>query len=345
MNFNLSQRDSEVLEMIITDYIASARPVASNAISKHYIPRLSPATIRNVMSELTTLGLISQPHTSAGRIPTNQGLRYFVDSMLEFGNLCSEDERMIRERFNEPQGGIKSLLTQASQALATFTKHVGLVSAPVWNDVVFKRIEFIRLSKSRLLGIFVGQDGRVQNRIIEVSEDFSLREVDKINSYCNNAFHNLTLDQAKTKVRRELDEHKIDYDHLIAKAFTFADQIFNKLPLGELMVDGETHLLDASRMNEVEKIKKLMQFLDEKESVLKLLDRCKEAEGVKIFIGAESGDEALTESSIVTAPYSQGGKIVGTIGVIGPTYMNYSKTISVVDFTAKLLSDLLDAKE
>lgn len=344
MKPKLSNRDSDVLGMIVADYIASASPVGSGSISSKFHPHLSSATIRNIMADLTRLGFLTQPHTSAGRIPTQYGLRFFVDSLLKFSSLSENEEGNIRSRFSNKDRELKPLLEEASKTLATFTHCVSLVAAPALNDVIFKQIEFIRLSSNRLLGIFVGQDGRVENRVIDVSDDFTISEIEKINNYCNSAFLGLTLDRARAKVFAELEQHRDEYDNLITKAFLFASYFFEKLPKSEIMIDGTSNLVDA-KAKEVGRLKDLLKLLEEKEHLLKLLDNTKNSEGIKIFIGSEAGYSEMEDMSVVTAPYKNGEKVVGTLGVIGPTWMNYSKMVSVVDFTSKIVSDILSVKE
>lgn len=339
------KRDLKVLELIIADYISNAAPVGSGAISRTFRPSLSPATIRNIMSDLTDLGLLSQPHTSAGRLPTELGLRFYVDSLLKFGDLSKADSEHIREKFAKSDGELKSVLTLASKTLSSLSHHVSIVAAPAWNDVEFKQIEFLRLSRGRLLGIFVGMDGRVQNRIVEVTEDYNFSELEKINNYCNRAFMGLTLDQARQKIQRELREQQIYYDKLLTKAFVFADEFLMKMPKSEVFIEGKSNLVDAEKKSHIEKLKEIIEALEEGENILKLIERAKSSEGVKVFIGSEVGGEPMNEMSAVTATYARDGKTIGTLGVIGPTHMDYSRVISIVDFTAKLISDILSTKE
>lgn len=342
MNLPLTERDREILHILIADYIATADPIGSRTISKKCSGHLSPATIRNVMSDLTEMGLIAQPHTSAGRVPTDAGFRYYVESLLKRRELSEGEMEAIRQKCGGDERGISAVLQRTSRMLAAVSHYVGLVVTPRAERIVFKRIEFVPLSRRRILGILVSQEGIVENRLLEVSEELSYPELERIANYCNQVFMGLTLDEALEKVRRELETERADYDRLLKKAMLFSKQVLAGVGQAELVVDGEEQLLEEPEFAEADTFRKLLEALEEKERMLHVLDRCREGEGVRIFVGADAEVRGVNGMSIVSAPYFKDGKAVGTLGVIGPMRMDYSNVVPIVDFTAKVLGDVLE---
>ncbi len=338
----LSARDRDILEILIADYIASAQPVGSRTIAKRYSAHLSPATIRNVMADLEEKGFLWQPHTSAGRVPTEHAMRYYVDSILKVRELDEDERERIKERYEGVDPNVERMLRRTSTTLSTISRYAGLVTCPRAEQNVFKHIEFISLSRKRLLGIFVAQNGFVQNRIIECEREFTYPELEHINNFCASAFVGLTISDARDKVERQLLDEEAQYDRLLKQAMTMSRALLGDIPDGDLMVDGEQQLMDTPEFSKIDDLKGILSALDEKRQIVKLLNSCLDSEGVKIFIGSKSG-MPVEGVSLVTAPYREGGRIIGTLGVIGPTRMDYSQVIPVVDFTAKLVSDLIDA--
>ncbi|MBT3181951.1 MAG: heat-inducible transcription repressor HrcA [Deltaproteobacteria bacterium] len=340
----LNDRYGDVLDILISDYISSAGPVGSRTISKKYSGHLSPATIRNVMADLTEMGLLKQPHTSAGRVPTSAGMRYYVDSLLKNRELSGHEMEVIRERCAGDEKEIGAILGRTSRMLATVSHYAGLVVTPSAERVIFKQIQFVPLSSNRILGIFVSRDGMVQNRLLEVNENLSYADLERISNYCNSAFMGLTLDDALDKVGRELEAEYVEYDRLVKKAMIFSKEVLDHVPKADLVVDGQFQLLDLPEFSESIEFRKVVKELEEKKKILHILERCQDGEGVKIFIGMNSGDRVELDSiSLVGAPYKKDGKIVGTLGVIGPMRMDYSRVVPIVDFTAKVLGDVLEA--
>lgn len=337
----LSPRDRDILEILISDYIASAQPVGSRTIAKQHPSIISAATIRNVMADLEERGYLWQPHTSAGRIPTERAMRYYVDSMLKVRELSENEKENIQEHYDGADTNVESLLRRTSNILSAISKYAGIVASPRAEQISFKHIEFIPLSRKRLLGIFVAQNGMVQNRIVECDSEFSYPDLERINNYCNSAFLGLTLAEALEKARQEMEAERAEYDKLLKRAMLMSHSLMSEVPDGNLMIDGEEQLLDTPEFSQIGLLKDVLHALDEKKQIIELLNRCADSEGVRIFIGVESGIP-VNGMSLVTAPYKQGGRVLGTIGVIGPTRMDYSRVIPVVDFTAKLVSDLMD---
>ena len=228
--------------------------------------------------------------------------------------------------------------------LATVSHYAGLVVTPSAERVIFKQIQFVPLSSNRILGIFVSRDGMVQNRLLEVNENLSYADLERISNYCNSAFMGLTLDDALDKVGRELEAEYVEYDRLVKKAMIFSKEVLDHVPKADLVVDGQFQLLDLPEFSESIEFRKVVKELEEKKKILHILERCQDGEGVKIFIGMNSGDRVELDSiSLVGAPYKKDGKIVGTLGVIGPMRMDYSRVVPIVDFTAKVLGDVLEA--
>ncbi len=339
----LNERQREILDLLISDYIASAQPVGSRTIARKYSGRLSPASIRNVMADLTEMGLLAQPHVSAGRLPTHAGMRYYVQTLLKRRDLSDAEKEAIRERYLAEGGGLDLVLQRTSRILATVSHYAGLVATPSPERIVFKQVEFIPLSRGRLLGILVTQDGGVQNRLIEVSEEFSYPDLERITNFCNNAFAGHTIDEAAGKVARELEQERADYDRLLRRAMSLSQQLLDGCTEGKLVVDGEVQLLEAPDFVAGGQLKRLLAALEEKRKLLHLLERCREGEGVSIFVGADAQIDGVESVGMVTAPYLREGRFVGAIGVVGPMCMDYSRVASIVDFTSKVLSDVLEA--
>lgn len=341
MTSRLTQRHLEILNILISDYIASAQPVASRTIARKHSDHLSPATVRNVMADLAELGLISQPHISAGRLPTDAGMRLYIDTLLNRRELSDEEMDAIRSHCGHEERRIDAALRRTSKMLAAVSRYAGLIVTPDSSRIAFKQIEFIPLSGRRLLGIFVSQEGRVENRLLEVSEEFTYPELERINNYCNQAFMGLTLDDAIEKAGRELTAERTDYDQLLKQAMSLSHEVLSCVPGSDLVVDGEVQLLDEPEFANAEAFRRVMEAIEEKRSILHVLERCREGDGVRVFLGADAGLENMDSLGVVGAPYFKNGKIVGALGVIGPMRMDYSRVVPIVDFTAKVLSDVL----
>ncbi len=338
----LTKRHDDILDILVSDYIASAMPVGSRTISKKYAGHLSPATIRNVMADLTEQGLLQQPHTSAGRVPTVCGIRYFVNTLLKKRELSEREREAIKERCLGDEREMTHILNRTSRLLARVSNYAGLVLTPSADKVVFRQMQFVPLARGRILGILVSQDGMVQNRLIEVSEDLTYAELEKISNYCTAAFLGLSIDDAMKKVERELEAEYAQYDRLLGKAMLYSKKVLENVPRSELVLDGELHLLGMPEFADADKLSLVVEAFEEKKQILDILSRCKGAQGVSIFIGMDSADEGLSAMSLVGAPYMKHGDVVGVLGVIGPLRMDYSSVVPIVDFTAKVLSDVLE---
>lgn len=343
MTLTPSARHLEILDILVSDYIASAQPVGSGTIARQHAGHLSPATVRNVMADLTEMGLLVQPHVSAGRIPTDQGMRLYVDTLLKRRELSGAEMEQIRERCAGDERRIDAVLCRTSRMLAAVSRYAGIVITPDAGRVLFKQMEFVPLSQQRILGIFVSQDGQVQNRLIEVDEEFSYPELARITNYCNQFFVGLSLEEAIGKAQRELEQERADYDRLLHKAMVYSHALLSGVPHAEVMVDGELQLLAEPEFAEAEAFQRVVRAIEERRALLHVLTRCREGEGVRIFIGADAAFPGLDSVGLVGAPYLKEGRVVGAIGVIGPMRMDYSRVVPIVDFTAKVISDVIDS--
>jgi len=343
MTNEATKRHLEILQILISDYIASAQPVGSRTIAKKHPSHLSPATVRNIMADLTEMGLLAQPHISAGRIPTAEGMRVFVESLLTRRELTSAEMEEIRRRCAGDECRIDAVLARTSRMLAAVSHYAGMVITPDAGRVKFRHMEFVPLSGRRLLGIFVSQDGTVQNRLVEAEGEFTYSEIEKINNYCNRAFSGLTLEGALEKAKRELAQMRSEYDRILGNAMVLSEKLLEVVPSEELMIEGEMQLLGTPEFAEVEKFRRVVEALDEKRTMVGFLERCREADGVRIFIGSDVKVEGMDSIGVVGAPYLKDGRVIGALGVIGPMRMDYSRVVPIVDFTSKVISDALDS--
>ncbi|CCD35381.1 Heat-inducible transcription repressor HrcA [Candidatus Paraburkholderia kirkii UZHbot1] len=320
---------------MIERYIAEGQPVGSRTLSRHSGLELSPATIRNVMSDLEELGLVASPHTSAGRIPTPRGYRLFVDTMLTVEE--PEDEAMTtavktRLQGEEPQ----KIIAAAASVLSSLSSFAGVVLTPRRSQM-FRQIEFMRLSDKRILLIIVTPEGDVQNRMMAPQRDYSPAQLTEASNYINVHFAGLSFDEVRRRLREEIDQLRGDMTVLMQAAVVASTAETD--PTDTVLISGERNLLEVVDLSsDMARLRRLFDLFDQKTSLLQLLDVSSHAQGVQIFIGGESNLVPIEEMSVVTAPYEVNGKIVGTLGVIGPTRMAYNRVISIVDITARLLS-------
>ena len=334
----LSERAQVLLKTLVERYIADGQPVGSRALSKYSGLDLSPASIRNVMADLEDLGFIASPHTSAGRIPTPRGYRFFVDTLLTIKPLDSLEINQLEIQLHADNR--QRLVASASQALADVTRFAGVVMTPRRSGG-FRHIEFVKLSESRVLLILVTPDGDVQNRILQTDRTFSPSELTEAGNILNQNFAGLTFEETRQRVHDELKQLREDMTHLMTVALDAGSQAVTE-SIEDVVISGEGRLLDVHDLSsDMRRLRGLFDLFERKTGLLQLLDFSNRAHGVQIFIGGESGLVPLDECSVVTAPYEVDGKIVGTVGVIGPTRMAYERVIPIVDITAKLLSSAL----
>ena len=344
MTYDLSERDQKILQAIVQDYIQTAEPVGSRSLSKRHGLDLSPATIRNVMADLEDMGLLMQPHTSAGRVPTDRGLRFYVDTMLEVKGISSRDQQAISRQFTGSQPEVEHLLRLSSKVLSSISRHIGIVLAPRFSRLILRQVEFIRLNNRLLLVVLVGKFGMIQNRIIEVDENLSQEVLDSYNRYLNEILEGLTISEIKTRIVGEMRQEKIKFDRMLSRALELSQKVFADSGLDEdIYMDGQGNLLDSPEFADVDIMKAIFRTFENKSILVKLLDKTLNASGVQIFIGSENELAEMAGFTIITSSYTRGTHPLGALGVIGPTRLNYSKIIPVVDYTAKLVSHILES--
>jgi heat-inducible transcriptional repressor len=337
----LTDRSRQILEAIIEDYIRTAEPIGSRTITRRYELSLSPASVRNVMSDLEEMGFLVSPHTSAGRVPTEKAYRFYVDSLVRLNRIAREEREEIRKRCRLTGRDIVEVLKETSRTLSSISHYMGIVMAPRFTANVFRHMEFIKLSGKKILAILVSQSGTVQNKIIETEEELKIDELNRMSNYLNDILQGLTIAQVKNRILEEMQEDKVSYDSLMARALELSRQTLEDGEV-EVFIDGQANILDQPEFADVAKMREIIQAFEEKGQLLALLERCIAAEGVQIFIGSESHLNRMKGMSLVTATYVTGKNTVGILGVIGPTRMGYSKIIPIVDYTAKQVSRLLE---
>lgn len=346
----LNERAQQLLRILVESYIRDGQPVGSRALSRESGLHLSSATIRNVMADLEELGFVASPHTSAGRIPTDRGYRFFVDTLLRSRPLDDSAAAEVRRHLDGALGDDpKVLVANASQLLSNVTRLAGVVTVPRPAVASITQIEFVALSENRVLVVLVFNDREVQNRIIHLSRHHTAEELRRAAHYLNEQLIGRTPDAARLEILRQLQEAREHMNAMMIDAISMAQQVFDQSgaqpPSGlDYIVAGETNLMGAAQLTNVEKLKRLFEAFNEKRDFLHLLDQSLHAEGVQIFIGKESGYQILDDCSVITAPYSAGDGVMGVIGVIGPTRMAYERVIPIVDVTARLLGSALNAR-
>ncbi|WP_449393854.1 heat-inducible transcriptional repressor HrcA [Devosia riboflavina] len=346
----LNSRSQEIFRRLVERYLDTGLPVGSRDLSRLLQTELSPASVRNVMADLEDLGLIAAPHTSAGRQPTQQGLRFFVDSMLEVGAVNESEKRSIAQHIEGHTGRrqVEDLLTEASSLLSGLSQGAGLVIATK-ADMVMRHVEFVRLDSSRAMAILVGDDGQVENRILELPPGFTVAALQQASNYLANYVVGRTLAEARKALDERRMEQRAELDELTQKLVddgiaTLVQDSPASAP--RVIVRGRANLLnDAMASDELERMRQLFDELESKDGLLELLGDAEKGQGVRIFIGSENKLFSLSGSSVILSPYKDANdKVIGVLGVIGPTRLNYARIVPVVDYTANVLTRLMARK-
>src|SRR5690242_4664083 len=334
----LDARAQHLLKTLVERYVAEGQPVGSRALSRHSGLDLSPATIRNVMADLEDMGLIASPHTSAGRVPTPRGYRFFVDSLMVVQPL--EDDEIHRLEGELEGDRPQQLVNAAASLLSQLTQFAGVVMTPRRREAAFRHLEFLRLSEHRVLLIVVTPEGDVQNRIPHTDRPYTTSQLIEATNFFNEHFAGRSFNAMRERLAAELSALREDIARLMQVAIEVGEGAFQETDA--LVVTGERNLLNAEDLaSNMDRLRQLFDLFEQKTGLLHLLDESQKAQGVQIYIGGESGLVPLDECSVVTAPYEVGGQVLGTLGVIGPTRMAYERVIPIVDITAKLLSNAL----
>jgi heat-inducible transcriptional repressor len=340
----LNERSREIFRQIVESYLATGEPVGSRNISRLITMPLSPASVRNVMSDLEQLGLVYAPHTSAGRLPTELGLRFFIDALMEIGDVSEGERRDMEAKLAGTGKSMDAVLTEASGMLSGLTHAAGVVLTAKSN-VRLKHIEFVRLEPERALAVLVADDGQVENRIIIVPAGLPTSALTEASNFLNAHVRGRTLAEAKSELEKAIDAGKAALDQFTQKVVEagLASWSGGDSDDRKLIVRGHANLLDDLKaLEDLERVRLLFDDLETKRGVIDLLGRAERADGARIFIGSENKLFSLSGSSTIVAPYRDGaGRIIGVIGVIGPTRLNYARVIPMVDYTAKVVSRLL----
>ncbi|HVI16475.1 MAG TPA: heat-inducible transcriptional repressor HrcA [Pseudolabrys sp.] len=342
----LNERSREIFRQIVESYLATGEPVGSRNLSRLLPITLSPASVRNVMSDLEQLGLIYAPHTSAGRLPTELGLRFFVDALMQIGDLSEQDRRSIEAQVAgaHTSKSLEAVLTEASQMLSGLTRSAGVVLTAKTN-VRLKHVEFVRLEPQRALAVLVAEDGQVENRVLNVPAGLPTSSLTEASNFLNARIRGKTLAELRGEIERAVTEGQAELDQLTQKVIAagLASWSGGDSAERQLIVRGHANLLEDLRaLEDLERVRSLFDALETKRGVIDLLGRAERADGVRIFIGSENKLFSLSGSSTIVAPYRDSqGRIVGVIGVIGPTRLNYARVIPMVDYTARVVSRLL----
>ena len=327
----------------MSEYLATGEAVGSQTVTRRYGLDVSAATVRNVMGDLEEVGLLKHTHTSAGRIPTERGLRYYVDTLLRVRSLSLGEKDDIRERLGGAPGeatiNVPEVMQRTSRLLRELSHLTVVVQAPRPESDSVQHLEFVRLREGQLLAVLETASGQVQNKLVPVDFNVDPGELEHINNYLQDLANGLTLDQLRVRIVEEIASDRAAHDALVARALRLATAAVPAESTADVLVDGQSNLLSGNA--DLERAKALLRTLEEKDLVVRLLDRTLSAPGICVFIGAEANLADLTDVSVVAAPYGTEGRPLGTIGVIGPARMNYSRVIPLVDFTAEMIGEAL----
>ena len=340
----IGEREQQIFRLLVQQYIDDGNPVGSRTLSKMPGVNVSAASVRNVMGDLEDLGLLSAPHASAGRVPTSDGFRLFVDTMLQVQPMGEEDCGELKSRLTADQNE-KALLKHATNYLSGFTNMAGVVTLPKRMATVFRQIEFLPLSEKRVLMILVVNEKNVQNRILSLDRDYKAEELQEIANYLNNKYSGRRLEELRDLVRTDLQQTRESMNRHMEQMIKVAGRVFDndEIEDEDVIVAGQTNLMNFSELSDVESLRDLFEAFNQKRDIYHVLENCINAEGVQIFIGQESGYNVLDMCSLVTSSYEVDGEVVGILGVVGPTRMAYDRVVPVVDVTSKLLSAALNS--
>ncbi len=343
LEFN--ERAQKILRAIIISYIETAEPVGSRTITKKYGFGLSPATIRNIMSDLEELGYLTQPHTSAGRMPTEKGYRYYVDYLFEEGHFEEgfpyAEPGQVNTGYLPSSDDITELLKETSKLLSLLSRYTGIVLAPRFRNTALRHVEFIKLRPCHILVIFVADKGSLYSRIIEIDDDISQRDLDRMTAYLNDELSGLTLQEVRERILSQMHYEKDLYGRLLKSIVRVNRGFFTEEV--EVYLGGTANILEVPEFANLERMKILFKTFEEKYLIVKLLDRCMKKDGVQVFIGLESLPVEMRYCSVVMSNYKSGDQVLGTLGIIGPMRMEYARVIPLVEFTARRLGKLLSA--
>jgi heat-inducible transcriptional repressor len=341
---SLSKRQELLLKALVESFISDGQPVGSTKLSKASDIGVSSATIRNVFVDLEDLGYIYSPHKSAGRVPTELAYRMFVDKMIKVQPVNNHLIKKLKLNLNQDVER-KNMVKNTNEILSNITGLTGLISLPTQKNMELKQIDFLTLSDNKILAILINKNNDVENKIINLDKNYSSSELQEAANYLNTIISGQSIHHIRKILLNELDDMRKDMNNIMSSAITFGKKLFldsNETQKNDdLLVSGQTRLMNCKELSDIEKLKTLFEAFSEKNNILHLLDKSISSNGVKIFIGAESGYNVLDDCSVVSAPYKFDNDVVGALGVIGPKRMAYDRVIPIVDITAKLLTEAL----
>ena len=342
----LDDRARDVLRAVVQEFIASGDPVGSQQLTRRGEFEVSPATMRNVLSELEALGYLEKPHTSAGRIPTNQGYRFFVDSLLQLKSPSAADQQLIESGLSTAGAGVEERMQEAGKVLHLLSHHAGVVLIPRPSAGTLQRIEFVRLGDDRALAILVGQGGAVQNKLVMLDRPVSTEELVHASNYLNELLRSAgSIEDVRSRILQELETQRTQYDEVVARALKLGAAATDVSSAERVVIEGTGSFLEAPEFaDDVRRMRALFKALDEKHKLLSLLDRVQRAREMQIFIGAESEFGSQGDVTVIASPYGTDDQVLGTVGVIGPTRLDYQRVIPLVNFTARVLSRVLKSE-
>ncbi|MDH3976427.1 MAG: heat-inducible transcriptional repressor HrcA [Deltaproteobacteria bacterium] len=336
----LSERNKNIIAEIINDFVLYGDPVGSVKIARTTGLGLSPASIRNAMSDLEEMGYLSHPHTSAGRVPTEKAYRYYVDSLLTMKGLSRGEKRTIESSFASPLA-LPAALHESSRLLSSLCNQMSIVMMPTFNNIIFKRIEFIGMGRKRLLAILISRTGLVINKVFDVESDVAGSDLEQINNYLNSILAGLSIREVKLKIVEEMRQERALYNKLLARALKLGADLVKDQPEGEFHVEGRANIFNQPEFADIGEMKRIFSTFEEKSILLDMLDRALKSEDLNVWIGDENGLAALSGLSLITSSYGTNDRKLGCIGVLGPTRMDYSRLIPIVSYTAEKLSNII----
>jgi heat-inducible transcriptional repressor len=336
---DIGARAKKILHAVVSEYLATGEAVGSQTVTRRYGLDVSAVTVRTVMGELEEVGFLRHAHTSGGRLPTERGLRYYVDMLLRVRSLTAGEKDDIRERVAPATGDVPEVMQRTTRMLRELSHLTVVVQAPRPDSDVVQHLEFVQMRDGQLLAVIAAASGQIQNKLIPADPAISPGDLDRINNFLNGLVSGLTLEQVRARLVEEVTNERTTHDQLVTRALRLASAAVPAEPTPEVLVDGQSNLLSGKA--DLERAKLLLRTLEEKDLVVRLLERTLSAPGICVFIGAEANLADLTDVSVVAAPYVADGRPLGTVGVIGPSRMNYSRVIPLVDFTAEMIGEAL----
>ncbi|HLC20587.1 MAG TPA: heat-inducible transcriptional repressor HrcA [Candidatus Methylomirabilis sp.] len=336
----LNLRQRQILRAVIHDYTTSGEPVGSRIIARRYLKYLSAATIRNVMADLEEIGYLSQPHTSAGRVPTDLGYRFYVDSLMQRPRLSKTEESRIEQGIRPGSGKPEELMQEISRILSDLSRYTAVVLAPKLAQNTWRRIDFVHLNRERILVVLVADSGLVQQKVIAIDEVIEPPELDRISRYLNTVLGGVTLREVRDRIVARMAEERDEFNQLMRRALELSNKTLEGEE-GEVYIGGAANIAHQPEFADVKKMKEIFEAFEEKSKLIKILDQCLTREGLRIIIGRESEIKEMRELSLIASPYKSGDHVLGVLGIVGPKRIAYDRMVALVDFTARLVSKIL----